>query len=91
MFVVEILSVAIPADNLSLPIRLTLLPQVTYRPGKPRRQGVGRFLGEIDGGRVHRVMPSVSPRARWLPAPRILHPWPGDRFDVRTLGKSPVR
>ena len=29
--------------------------------------------------------------ARWLPAPRILHPWPGDRFDVRTRGKSPVR
>lgn len=29
--------------------------------------------------------------ARWLPTPRILHPWPDDRFDVRTRGKSPVR
>lgn len=29
--------------------------------------------------------------ARWLPTPRILHPWPGERFDVRTRGKSPVR
>jgi RNA-directed DNA polymerase len=28
---------------------------------------------------------------RWLPAPRILHPWPDARFDARTQGKSPVR
>jgi RNA-directed DNA polymerase len=28
---------------------------------------------------------------RWLPPPRILHPWPGVRFDARTQGKSPVR
>lgn len=29
--------------------------------------------------------------ARWLPAPRILHPWPSRRFDVRIQGRSPVR
>lgn len=29
--------------------------------------------------------------ARWLPAPRILHPWPNVRFDARTQGRSPVR
>jgi RNA-directed DNA polymerase len=28
---------------------------------------------------------------RWLPRTRILHPWPQDRFDVKTRGKSPVR
>lgn len=28
---------------------------------------------------------------RWLPRPRILHPWPSMRFDARTQGKSPVR
>ena len=28
---------------------------------------------------------------RWLPAPRVLHPWPLERFDVRTRGRSPVR
>ena len=28
---------------------------------------------------------------RWLPAPRILHPWPNKRFDVRIQGRSPVR
>jgi RNA-directed DNA polymerase len=27
---------------------------------------------------------------RWLPQPRILHPWPNVRFDARTQGKSPV-
>ena len=29
--------------------------------------------------------------ARWLPPVRILHPYPGVRFDVRTQGRSPVR
>jgi RNA-directed DNA polymerase len=28
---------------------------------------------------------------RWLPLPRIHHPWPTTRFDARTLGRSPVR
>ena len=28
---------------------------------------------------------------RWLPVPRIQHPWPTDRFDARTQGGSPVR
>jgi group II intron reverse transcriptase/maturase len=29
--------------------------------------------------------------AQWLPAARVVHPWPEQRFDVRTQGKSPVR
>ena len=28
---------------------------------------------------------------RWLPRPRILHPWPDVRFDAKTQGRSPVR
>jgi RNA-directed DNA polymerase len=28
---------------------------------------------------------------RWLPQPRITHPWPNRRFDARTQGRSPVR
>lgn len=28
---------------------------------------------------------------RWLPQPRILHPWPDARFDARTRARSPVR
>jgi group II intron reverse transcriptase/maturase len=29
--------------------------------------------------------------ARWLPEPRMRHPWPDRRFDARTQGRSPVR
>jgi group II intron reverse transcriptase/maturase len=29
--------------------------------------------------------------ARWIPSPRIVHPWPSTRFDGRTRGRSPVR
>lgn len=28
---------------------------------------------------------------RWLPPPRILHPWPEQRFNASTQGRSPVR
>jgi group II intron reverse transcriptase/maturase len=28
---------------------------------------------------------------RWLPTPRIQHPWPAVRFDAKTQGRSPVR
>ncbi len=28
---------------------------------------------------------------RWLPPAKITHPWPDERFDVRTRGKSPMR
>jgi len=28
---------------------------------------------------------------RWLPMPRIQHPWPTVRFDANTRGRSPVR
>ena len=28
---------------------------------------------------------------RWLPRPRVMHPWPNRRFDARTQGKSLVR
>ena len=28
---------------------------------------------------------------RWLPQPRILHPWPDRRFDARTQARSPAR
>jgi RNA-directed DNA polymerase len=28
---------------------------------------------------------------RWLPRPRILHPWPNARYDAKTQGRSPVR
>jgi RNA-directed DNA polymerase len=39
----------------------------------------------LDWKRMNRLV------VRWLPRVRILHPWPDDRFDARTQGRSPVR
>ena len=44
-------------------------------------------------GQRHRIAwPRMSAlAARGIPSVRILHPWPDERFDVTTRGKSPVR
>jgi RNA-directed DNA polymerase len=42
-------------------------------------------LGYLNWNRMNRLA------ARWLPPPRILHPYPDERFVVRTQGRSPVR
>jgi hypothetical protein len=42
-------------------------------------------LGYLNWNRMNRLA------ARWLPPPRILHPYPDERFHVRTQGRSPVR
>ena len=47
-----------------------------------RRRGQRR---RISWTRMQRVV------ARWLPPVRIVHPWPQQRLNVRTQGKSPVR
>jgi group II intron reverse transcriptase/maturase len=52
-----------------------------WRKALARRSQKGRISWE----RMYRLA------ARWLPQPRILHPWPNVRFDVRTRGRSPVR
>ena len=39
----------------------------------------------LDWKRMNRLV------VRWLPRVRILHPWPDERFDARTQGRSPVR
>ena len=41
--------------------------------------------GRVNWERIRRLAD------RWLPQPRILHPWPNVRFDARTQGRSPVR
>jgi hypothetical protein len=41
--------------------------------------------GRISWARLRRLS------QRWLPTPRILHPWPAERFHARTQGRSPVR
>ena len=52
-----------------------------WRQALPRRSQKGRITWE----RIRRLAD------RWLPQPRILHPWPDVRFDARTQGRSPVR
>ena len=39
----------------------------------------------LDWKRMNRLV------TRSLPRVRVLHPWPDERFDVRTQGRSPVR
>jgi RNA-directed DNA polymerase len=39
----------------------------------------------LDWKRMNRLV------VRWLPRVRVMHPWPDDRFDARTRGRSPVR
>ena len=39
----------------------------------------------LDWDRMHRI------ETRWRPPAHVLHPYPSERFDVRTQGKSPVR
>ena len=41
--------------------------------------------GYLNWNRMNRLA------TRWLPQPRILHPYPDERFVVRTRGRSPVR
>ena len=52
-----------------------------WRRALSRRSQKGRIAWE----RIGRLA------ARWLPQPQILHPWPSERFDARTQGRSPVR
>lgn len=52
-----------------------------WRHALRRRSQKGRLTWE----RVARLA------NRWLPQPRILHPWPNLRFDAKTQGRSPVR
>jgi group II intron reverse transcriptase/maturase len=51
------------------------------------RRALGRRSqrARVNWTRMHRLA------RRWLPAVRILHPWPSVRFDARTQGRSPVR
>ena len=52
-----------------------------WRSALTRRSQKGRITWK----RIDRLA------ARWLPEPRILHPWPNQRFDAKTRGRSPVR
>jgi hypothetical protein len=59
------------------------------------RRALGRLWHRVLSRRSQRGRVSWEKMARliarWLPPPRILHPYPWDRFDGCTQGRSPVR
>ena len=72
------------ADSLRLqPVGVNFRTQVARRWLRSLRRRSQRH--RLDWQRMGRLV------ARWLPPARITHPWPEQRFGVRTRGKSPVR
>ena len=59
------------------------------------RYRVARLWKQVLSRRSHKDKTSwqkmVRIIERWLPTPRILHPYPSDRLCVTTRGRSPVR
>jgi group II intron reverse transcriptase/maturase len=59
------------------------------------RHQLGGYWGRTLRRRGNRHVPTWQRLrrhiARWLPHPRICHPWPSQRLGVITQGKSPVR
>ena len=51
----------------------------------------GRILRRRGNRRVLSLESLIRHVARWLPNPRICHPWPSQRLRVNTQGRSPVR
>ena len=66
------------------------------------QQNMARFRFEV-ARHWHATLRRRSQRSRttwarmyrialpWLPQPAVHHPWPQQRFDARTQGRSPVR
>ena len=71
---------AVPTNIRSLDIFRTQVGRYWFRA--LRRRGQKR---RINWNKMDRHI------QRWLPRPKILHPWPTTRFDLRTQGKSRVR
>jgi hypothetical protein len=49
-----------------------------------------RFVAPLQG-LLREALEEQAQRQRWLPSPKLPHPYPDWRFDVMTRGGSPVR
>jgi group II intron reverse transcriptase/maturase len=71
---------AVPGNLVAITTFHTQVKLHWYRALRRRSQRTS-----LDWNRMDRLA------ARWLPPPRILHPWPTVRFSARTQARSPVR
>ena len=78
---------AVPVDQTAWQLRLPIATADDPQ-GATRRAASDRSEVREDGTTWQRMS---RLEARWLPPPRILHPWPDNRFIAKTQGKSPVR
>jgi len=70
----------VPGNSWAMAFFRDQVTQLWYRALR-RRSQKGRLTWE----RMNRLV------RRWLPVPKIRHPYPNQRFDVITCGRSPVR
>jgi group II intron reverse transcriptase/maturase len=71
---------AVPSNIDAVAAFRTQVTRHWYRALRRRSQ-----RSRLDWKRMNRLA------TRWLPPARKMHPWPEDRFDGRTRGRSPVR
>jgi RNA-directed DNA polymerase len=70
----------VPTNSQALDAFKNAVTRDWYRSLRRRSQ-----RSRLNWPRMNRIV------ARWLPPPRIVHPWPTERLHVTTQGKSPVR
>jgi hypothetical protein len=71
---------AVPTNASALEAFRTQVTHYWLRTLRPRSQ-----KSRVTWERMNQIA------TRWLPRPRILHPWPEQRLDASTQGRSPVR
>ena len=70
-----------------VPTNIQLLQSFRFEVGRLWKQALERRSQRtrVSWARMQRLI------ARWLPAAKIKHPWPSERFAVRTRGRSRMR
>ena len=71
---------AVPTNSAAVKAFRTQVVRLWYAALRRRSQRT-----RLNWQRMNRLV------ARWLPPARIRHPWPNERLDARTQGRSPVR
>ena len=83
-------------------LRRVVAGYLNYHAVPTNSRAIGRFRTEVmrlwikqlrQRSHKHRMPWARADRLchRWFPPARVRHPWPDERFDARTRGRSPVR